>query len=399
MISLDEAVERIIDLAVPLDNNSVPLGEALGRVLAVPAIAKTSQPPFDASAMDGYAIRAEDVSAGVALEMVGTSEAGKGYTERLAQDRCVRIFTGAPVPDGADAVIMQESAKAKGNWITFSDTADVGQHIRAQGNDFSDGDTLCEVGELMSPAAIALAAAGNCDTVDVHQQPKIALLATGSELVTLGGDLSKDQIISSNSPGLNAMLAPLADSIKDYGIAGDTEEDLRAKLAEALDSDANVVITTGGVSVGDRDIVQPVLKSLGVEIDFWKVAIRPGKPVLFGKKGNTLVFGLPGNPVSAMITAAMLVRPALRAMSGLTNPLGSTLRLPLASALPANGPRRHLMRAVISAKDDGISAVHPLSSTDSAHLSSLSKANALIIHNENAPEQPVGNIVEVVQLW
>lgn len=399
MISLDEALERIIDLAAPLDNNSVPLEQALGSVLAVPAIAKTSQPPFDASAMDGYATRAEDVSAGVALEMVGTSEAGKGYTQRLGQDRCIRIFTGAPVPEGADAVIMQENAKAKGNWITFADTADVGQHIRAQGQDFSEGDVLCEAGQLMTPAAIALVAAGNCDKVDVRKKPKLALLATGSELVPLGGDLSTDQIISSNSPGLHAMLSPLSESIEDYGIAGDTEEELRAKLAQALDSEADVVITTGGVSVGDLDIVQPVLKTLGVEIDFWKVAIRPGKPVLFGKKGRTLVFGLPGNPVSAMITAATMVRPALRALSGLANPIGPILRLPLAAPLSANGPRRHLMRAVISAKDNGISAVRPLSSTDSAHLSSFAKANALIIHPENAPEQPVGNIVDVVQLW
>lgn len=399
MISLDEAQERVIDLAVPLDNATIPLQEAAGRVLALPAVARTSQPPFDASAMDGYAVRAEDVSGGAALEMVGTSEAGSGYDQRLGQDRCVRIFTGAPVPEGADTVIMQENAKAKGNWITFADTADVGQHIRTRGQDFSEGDVLCAPGQLMTPAAIAVAAAGNCARVDVRQQPKVALLATGNELVPLGGELAKDQIISSNSMGLAAMLAPLTASIKDYGIAGDTEEALRAKLAEALDSDVNVVITTGGVSVGDHDIVQPVLKSLGVEIDFWKISMRPGKPVLFGKKGKTLVFGLPGNPVSALITAAILVRPALRAMVGQSDPIGPMLRLPLATALPANGPRRHLMRAIISAKDDGISAVHPLSATDSAHLSSFAKANALIIHHENAPAQPVGNIVDVIQLW
>lgn len=398
MISLDEALERIFAFANPLAAEQCAIDAAFGRILAKPVKAKTSQPPFNASAMDGYAVRHKDIVAGVTLDMVGASQAGAGFNSKLGPGQCTRIFTGAPMPAGADSVVMQEKVTAQRNMVTFIEPVKLGQSVRKLGNDFVKGDTLLHPGDVLTPAAIALAASANNAKLSVHRLPEIALLATGDELVPPGSTLAPDQIVASNSVALSALFAPYCSTVQNMGIATDDEADLRSRLEIAFDSDADVVITTGGASVGDHDIVQPVLKSIGVEIDFWKIAMRPGKPLMFGKKGNTLVFGLPGNPVSAMITATTVVLPALRALAGSRAALGPRLRLPLAAPLAANGPRRHFIRGTIVAKDNGVSAVRPLTETDSAHLSSLAQANALIVHYEDAPEQPVGNIAEIIPL-
>ncbi len=398
MISLDEALERVLAYAEPLGAVHMPLEQAAGHILAAPVAARTSQPPFNASAMDGYAVRGEDVKPGVTLEMIGTSQAGAGFDGRISQGECVRIFTGAPLPEGADTVVMQEKTAPRGTKVMFVEPVEPGYHVRSKGQDFEEGQDVLRAGEPLTPAAIALAAAANNAELAVYRKPNLGILATGNELVEPGLQLSPDQIIASNSVALSTLLAPQAAAVRDFGIAMDDEESLRTKLEEAFSSDADVIITTGGASVGDHDLVQPVLKSLGVEIDFWKIAMRPGKPLMFGKIGNKLVFGLPGNPVSAMVTATTVVTPALRALGGSRSPLGPRLRLPLASALPANGPRRHFVRGVIAAREGGISAVRPIRETDSAHLSSLAQANALIVHREDAEEMPAGEIVDVIPL-
>ncbi len=398
MISLDEALERIFAYADPLGVESLPLKYAAGRTLAASVTARTSQPPFDASAMDGYAVRGIEIKPGVTLDMIGTSQAGNGFDGEIGPGQCVRIFTGAPLPAGADTVVMQEKTAPRGTKIMFVDAVEPGKSVRKRGNDFELDAEILRAGEFLTPSAIALAAAANNAELSVYRKPQLAILATGDELVEPGLQLSVDQIIASNTFALSALLAPFANAVFDLGIAADTEADLRTKLGLAFDSDADVIITTGGASVGDHDLVQPVLKSLGVEIDFWKIAMRPGKPLMFGKKGNKLGFGLPGNPVSALVTATTVVLPALRALGGSRSPLGPRLRLPLATPLEANGPRRHFIRANITVKGEGISAVRPISESDSAHLSSFARANALIVHPEDAPAQPVGHIVEVIPL-
>jgi len=398
LISLDKALETILEASSPLGVERVDLENASGRILAKPIKAKITQPPFNASAMDGYAVRAQDVAPGTSLVQVGDSQAGAGFEGKIGAGECTRIFTGAPVPKGADAVVMQEQTESDGNSITFEKAALEGQSIRSRGNDFARGDVLLIPGNALSPAAIALAAASNNPKLSVFRRPKIALLGTGDELVAPGSKVAPNKIVASNSYGLSALFAPHTAACIDHGIASDDKAELEKHLAQLLDSDADVVVTTGGASVGDHDYVQEVLKSLGVEIDFWKIAMRPGKPLMFGHKGKTLVFGLPGNPVSAMVTATVAVLPALRALSGSLEPLGDRFRLPLSAPLAANGPRRHFVRSIISAKQDGISAVRPIVETDSAHLSSLAKSNALIVHYEDAPEQPVGQIVDVIPL-
>jgi len=398
MISLDEALERIFAYADPLPPESLPLKHASGRILATSVTARTSQPPFDASAMDGYAVRGADISPGVSLDMIGAAQAGAGFDGEIGPGQCIRIFTGAPLPPGADTVVMQEKTAPRGTKIMFVDGAQPGENVRKRGHDFMLGDEVLRAGEFLTPGAIALAAAANNAELGVYRKPRVAILATGDELVEPGLQLSDDQIIASNTFALSALLQPFAHAVFDLGIAADTEADLRTKLSLAFNSDTDVIITTGGASVGDHDLVQPVLKSLGVEIDFWKIAMRPGKPLMFGIKGRKLVFGLPGNPVSAMVTATTVVLPALRALAGSRAPLGPRLRLPLAVPLEANGPRRHFIRANISVKGDGISAVRPISETDSAHLSSFARANALIVHPEDSPALPVGHIVEIIPL-
>lgn len=398
MLTVDQALDRILAQATPIGARTVPLAQAAGRVLAMPVTAGTSQPPFDASAMDGYAVRADDVRAGSILELVGTSQAGAGYEGDIQPGQCVRIFTGAPVPTGADAVVMQEQVNAKGKAIAFTESARHGQSVRTRGRDFMEGDEVLAAHARLGPAAVSLIAAANRTEVSVFKRPQLALLATGDKLVAPGSTLGPGQIVGSNSYGLAALFDPVTGAITDLGVASDDEEALRTKLKAALDSDIDVLVTTGGASVGDHDLVQPVLESLGVEIDFWKIAMRPGKPLMFGTKGHKLVFGLPGNPVSALVTAIVVVMPALRKLAGYAEPRWPVMRLPLGAPLPANGPRRHFRRGRTTTGESGVTTVIPSEEIDSAHLSSMAKADCLIIQYENDGEREAGQNVEVIPL-
>ena len=397
MISVDEALERIFATITAPASEVVGLADAAGRVLASPLTAAHSQPPFDASAMDGYAVNAADVIAGRALRLVGTSQAGQRFVGMMGHGQCVRIFTGAPLPIGADAVVMQEDVKANGNEIEFRKDVVAGQFIRARGTVFAEGQTLLPAGTVLTPARLSLAAAANRARLKVAQRPRIALFATGDELVAPGSILGLDQIVSSNSVGLAALFAPFATEIHDRGIVKDALGTLKAALAEPLDRGIEVLITTGGASVGERDFVQEALRDLGVELDFWKLAMRPGKPLMFGRRGTTLVFGLPGNPVSALVTATVIVLPALRKLLGQGDPVGTPLRLPLAAPLPANGARRHFVRARIEPAPAG-SQVMPFTETDSGHIASLAAADSLIVQPEDSPALAAGTVVDVIPL-
>ena len=398
MMPVDEAIERIFRKLPRLGSETGPLPLAHRRVLAQPLVARHNQPPFDASAMDGYAVRAAEVTPGRPLKLAGTSQAGARFVGMMEHGQCVRIFTGAPLPIGADAVIMQEEATAKGNQISFDKTPAVGQSVRKQGFDFRRGAELLPSGVALTPAMLNLAASANHPTLTVTRRPRIAVLATGDELVPPGTPLGPDQIIASNSYGLIPLLAPWAETVIDLGIVADDKLKLEAALLSAFDQGVDMLVTTGGASVGERDYVQEVLRDLGVEVDFWKLRMRPGKPLMFGTRGKTLVFGLPGNPVSALVTATVILKPALRALTGHVDPFWPRIGVPTLLGLPPNGPRRHFMRATLSRNEIGFMQVEPIFETDSSHSTSLALADALIVVPEDSPGVPPGEIVDVIPL-
>ncbi len=397
MLAYEKALQRVLEASNILGSEKISLDSALGRVLAAPVNAMMNQPPFDGSAMDGYAVIAMEVKPGAVLQNIGESQAGAGFDGELASGQCVRIFTGAPMPKGANAVIMQEYCSVSDDQICFEKLLVPGQNVRPLGQDFMKGQQLLDVGTAINPAVVALIAAANVDRIEVFKRPNISILATGNELVVPGSDMKPGQIVGSNGFALSALFSPLAEQIIDIGSASDDENELREKFKEALSGPSDVIISTGGASVGDYDLVLPVLKSLGVEIDFWKIAIRPGKPIIFGKKNNKLIFALPGNPVSAYVCAVSVVIPAIRAMVGHNHAMPKSLSLPLASSLPANGIRRHFMRGKI-VEIDGQSHVEPILQTDSSHLSSLAQADILLVALENQDELPVGTIVQTIPL-
>ena len=391
LLPVEKALEAILARVPPPQREIVSLAEAAGRVLLAPVIASHDQPPFDASAMDGYAMRAADVSDGAGLRVIGMSQAGAGFAGSIGKGEAVRIFTGAPLPSGADTVIMQEEAVREGDFVRFAAPARLGHSVRPKGNDFATGDVLIEAGSRLTPMQIAVAAAANQATLTVSRRPHIALAATGDELVLPGTPLGADQIVASNSFGLAAMLAPYAGTLTDHGIIPDDKALLRARLEAALAEAPDILVTTGGASVGEHDLVQDELKSLGVTLDFWRINMRPGKPLMFGTNGRTLVFGLPGNPVSAMVTAIAFIKPALRAWLGHAEP--DHWRLPLAGPTPPNSARRHFMRARLLHTPTGPELL-PISQTDSGHTSSLAYADMLLVQPENDPGQATGAFAE-----
>lgn len=398
LLPVEEALARIMARVPAPVAESVPLAVAHGRVLASPLVASHSQPPFDASAMDGYAVRADDVVPGEPLKLIGVAQAGQRFAGLMGQGQCVRIFTGAPMPIGADTVIMQEEAEASGYDVRFSRAPARGHSVRPAGYDFARGQELLASGQRLTPAMLALAASANRAELSVARGLKIAVLATGDELVAPGQDLLPDQIVASSNFGLLPLMAPYARELLDLGTAPDQPDDIRARLASAFDGDADVVITTGGASVGDRDYMREVLLDMGVTLDFWKINMRPGKPLMFGTHGRTLVFGLPGNPVSAMVTAEIFIKPALRRWLGLAELGGRRMRLPLLGPTPPNSARRHFMRGTFGADSTGMMGVMPISQTDSGHLSSLALADVLIVQPENDPGQPAGTPIEAIAL-
>lgn len=395
LLPVDEALNRILARVPAVVDESVALGEAAGRVLAQPVVSTHDQPPFNASAMDGYAMRAADVAEGVWLDVIGMSQAGAGFAGTVDEGQAVRIFTGAPVPAGADTVIMQEETERNGDRVRFTAPARLGHSVRPRGYDFAVGRTVLERGTRLGPFQLAVAAAANAGVVSVAKRPKVALLATGDELVLPGAVLGPDQIVASNSVGLAASLAPFAEAVTDFGIARDSREELDAVLERIFTSGPDVVVTTGGASVGEHDLVQAALLDHGVTLDFWRINMRPGKPLMFGTRGKTLVFGLPGNPVSAMVTAEIFLKPALRHWLGLAEV--EPLRLPLLGPTPPNTARRHFMRARMVTRD-GVTGLLPISETDSGHTSSLAAADALIVQPEFDPGQTAGAVVSALPI-
>ncbi len=401
LLPVNEALARILEGAAPRASETVDLLVAAGRVLASELSAKLTQPPFDASAMDGYAVRDVDVARlPVSLIVVGEAAAGRGFGGRVGAGEAVRIFTGAPLPSGANAIVIQENVTRDGDRITVTDgTTDAG-HVRAKGGDFADGDVLLVRGRRLDARALTLAAAMGHARLEVYRKPVVAILATGDELVPPGTQPGPDQIVSSNPIGLAAMVSAAGGEPRLLGIAADRPEDLAAKIRAGADAD--ILVTIGGASIGDHDLVAPALRSAGVLLDFWKIAMRPGKPMMFGRKGGNegvqRVLGLPGNPVSSLICGRVFLMPLVARLAGRADDVAQAAMLPLAVAIEANGPRQHYMRARREITADGGWCVRPAASQDSSLMSPLADADCLIVRTSGATAAEAGTHVAILDL-
>ncbi|QIE53971.1 molybdopterin molybdotransferase MoeA [Pikeienuella piscinae] len=394
LLSAAEALARILALAAPVGVETVPLDHAAGRVLAAPVIARHDQPPFAASAMDGYAVKAEDAVAGAELEVVGEVAAGATFTPEMRSGQAVRIFTGAPIPDGADTVLIQEDAERNGDRIRVKETPTPGGHIRPAGKDFRAGARL-EAGRRLTANEIALAASMNAPMLEVRRRPLVSLIATGDELVTPGEQPGPSQIISSNNYGLAAMLEAAGAEARIEPIARDDAASLKAALGGA--EDADLIVTLGGASVGDHDLVRSVFAEEGLDLSFYRVAMRPGKPLMAGRVRGRAMVGLPGNPVSSMVLGRILLRPMIDAFLGLDAAAPPRVRARLGSALPDNGPREHYMRARLEETPEG-PLVFPFPDQDSSLLSVLAAANALIVMPPGAAARKAGEEIDTIRL-
>ena len=391
MISLEEAQARLLGDAAPLPPETLGILDACGRFLATDIHARLTQPPVAVSAMDGYAVR--DADGAGPWTVIGESAAGAGFRGRIGAGQAVRIFTGAPMPEGGDTVVLQEDVVRDGDRLRLApdEAVTAGSNVRALGLDFAAGERVAEAGARITPALCGLLTAAGHATVRVPRRPKVVLIATGSELVPPGATPGPNQIVSSNGIVLAALFAEAGAEVVDLGIVKD---DLDA-LSGAIDSaqGADLIVTIGGASVGDHDLVAPALRQVGATIDFWKVAIRPGKPVLTGWLGASRVLGLPGNPVSAYVCALLFGAPLVRALAGHPRPLPQVTTAATAVALPANGPRRDFMRASV---EGGI--VTPARRQDSSMLSVLASSNALLVRPPQAPPVARGEQVEIIAL-
>lgn len=399
LLPVDEALERILDGVKALPGENVPIEKADGRVLATPLAATRTQPPFHASAMDGYAVRAVDVQTpgAMRLRVVGVSAAGNRFHGVVGAGEAVRIFTGAPVPEGADTILIQENATSVGDdFIEATSAVAIGRHIRKAGLDFHDGDIVLERGRLLGPAGIGLAAAAGHALLPVTERPLVAIIATGDELVRPGETCGPDQIVASNGFAIGALAKNEGARILDLGIVSDNSATISATVRKAADAGAHVLVTLGGASVGARDLVRQALLDAGMSLDFWKIAMRPGKPLMFGRLGEMRVLGLPGNPVSSLVCAHLFLRP-LVARLGQRNHTPDLRAAVLATALRENDERRDYIRASVAAGPEGLIAT-PFPVQDSSMLTTLAAANALIVREPGAPAAEAGSRCRVLML-
>ncbi|MGH1588947.1 molybdopterin molybdotransferase MoeA [Methylobacterium phyllosphaerae] len=401
LISVAEALARILaSVRGPVEPETVPLAQAAGRTLAADIAATRTQPPFPASAMDGYAVRSADAAtAGAALRLIGTSAAGHGYTGRISAGETVRIFTGAPVPDGADAILIQEDAVAADGAVRVVEPAEPNRFIRRAGLDFAAGDTLIAAGMSLDARRLALAAAAGHPRLPVRRRPRVAILATGDELVEPGAEPAWDQIFASNSLALGALAAEAGADLIDLGIAADDHGALADAFRRARAARADLLITLGGASVGDHDLVQAALAREGLDLGFWRVALRPGKPLMHGRLGDMLVIGLPGNPVSSIVCGLLFVVPAIRALLG--DPQAGADRsepATLGRDLPANDGRADYMRARLDSAPGRLPVATPEQRQDSSMLAVLGRTEALLIREPQAPAAAAGDPCRIIRL-
>ncbi len=395
MLSVAEARERILSALKPLPAEQTGVAEALGRVLAENIVSRRTQPPTAVSAMDGYAVRAADVArVPVTLKVIGQAPAGSAFAGSVGAGEAVRIFTGGPVPDGADAIVMQEDTQSRDGEVTIEQPSPEGRFIRPAGLDFREGEVGLTAGRVLSARDVGLAAAMNVPWLMVRRRPRVAILATGDEIAMPGEPLGPNQIVSSNSLALSALVRVFGGAPFMLGIAPDDREALASMAAGATGAD--LLLISGGASVGDHDLVRSVLGEIGFELDFWKIAMRPGKPLIFGRIGDTPVLGLPGNPVSALVCAMIYLRPALAHMLGIANAGQASPTARLAEPLEENDERQDYLRARLSGDGDGGLTVTPFPRQDSSMLAMLAGADCLIVRPPRAPAALAGETVEVM---
>jgi molybdopterin molybdotransferase len=396
LLSVADARARILAALRPTSAETVPLPDAWGRVLATSVVARLTQPPADVSAMDGYALRAEDGTLGATLHLIGSAPAGHPFEGTVGPGKTIRIFTGSVVPDGASAILLQEDATADDTRITVNEAVLPGRHIRRAGQDFAAGNVLLPAGRRLGARDIGLAAAGNNPWLAVHRRPVVGILATGDEIALPGDPIGPGGIVSSNSHALAALVRARGGQPLVLPVAPD-DTDAIAAVAESMPK-LDLLLTTGGASVGDHDLVRTALLGRGLRLDFWQIAMRPGKPLMFGQLDGTPMIGLPGNPVSALVCSILFVLPALDALSGLPAAAPPTSAARLGVALPANDHRADHLRATLALDPDGTPTATAFTRQDSAMLRLLAGADALILRAPHAPATPAGSSVDIIRL-
>jgi molybdopterin molybdotransferase len=401
LLPVEEALARVLGVPRgPLRRQSVPLARAFGRTLASDVAAKRTQPPMAVSAMDGYALRAEDASSpGARLTMIGESVAGRGFLGEVGPGEAVRIFTGAPVPRGADTVVIQEDTKADDTSVIVNEPAKAQAYVRPAGLDFREGEILLRAGTRLGPAEVALAAAMNHAELEVASKPRVAILATGDELVMPGMKPGPDQIVASNPFAIAAFVQQTGGEPIDLGIATDDFAALERAIERAVEEKADVLVTLGGASVGAHDLVQSALTRRGMQLGFWRIAMRPGKPLIHGSMGAMSILGLPGNPVSSIVCGILFLVPLVRHLQGDPN-AGAPQDEPaiLGADLPANDGRKDYLRARLSRDAEGRPVATPASRQDSSMLRVLADSNCLVIREPHASATRAGESCRVLRM-
>jgi molybdopterin molybdotransferase len=398
-LSVADALAKILANAAPLAAVDMPLKQLHGRVLARDLAAQRTQPPNAMSAMDGYAARSEDIaSVPATLKVIGEVPAGRPFDRTVGKGEAARIFTGGVLPDGADTIVIQENTTRDGDTVTVNKSAVAGKHIRLAGIDFNTGDVLLARGHRLAARDLALVAAMNYPSAPVHRPPKVATFATGDELVPPGTPQGPGQIVFSNGFTLCAMMAAEGAEVVDLGIVPDRLDETIAAIRRARAEAADVLVTTGGASVGEHDLVQRALAAEGMDLSFWKIAMRPGRPLMHGHIGPMHVLGLPGNPVSSYVCCLLFVVPLLRHLSGRRDFALETESALLGRDLPANDERAEYLRAGCEKNDAGIMVATPFGNQDSSVMSRLSAANCLVVRPPFAPAAKMGEACSVVKL-
>ncbi|HWT58191.1 MAG TPA: gephyrin-like molybdotransferase Glp [Rhizobium sp.] len=391
LLPVAEALSRLLSRATPVAaSETLPLAEAEGRVLAIDLKSGITQPPFDASAMDGYALRRDDApEPGAVLKVIGTSAAGHGFEGGVGKGEAVRIFTGAPVPAGADSVLLQEDAETIEDGVRTNFPVRQGQHVRPRGQDFAEGEAVLVAGTVLDFSRLTVAAGMNRPDVEVLKRPLIAILATGDELLPPGSTPGPSQIIASNTFGIAALARKAGADVLDLGIVPDNKARITAAIDKARAAEADVIVTLGGASVGDHDLVQATLIEAGMQLDFWRIAMRPGKPLMVGSFDETHVLGLPGNPVSSLVCSLLFLEPLIRKLASLP-PVRREAMVEAATPLRANDHRQDYIRAKLSKSAAGNWLAEPFGKQDSSMMKVFAQADCLIIRPPHAPELPAG---------
>lgn len=399
LMPVEEALDRVLADAAPLPPRDVPLDDALGCILASDLAARRTQPPAAVSAMDGYAIRAADTTGGATtLRVVGEVAAGHPFEDAIGPGEAARIFTGGVMPAGTDSVVIQEVVTRDGDSVAISKPVRHGHHVRAAGIDFTDGAVLMAAGRRLTGRDLMLAAAMNYPKLKVVPRPVVAILATGDELVAPGSAPGPGEIVYSNGFALAAMCRSEGAKVLDLGIARDRVDDIAGAVRRARAAGADILLTTGGASVGEHDLVQQALTGEGLSLSFWRVALRPGRPMMHGRLGGMHVLGLPGNPVSSFVCAFLFLVPLIRRLSGRTDVGHQFVPARLGCDMPANDERADYLRATVTMAADGVAVATPMPNQDSSLMAPLATADALLIRERHAPAASAGSPCVILKL-